>query len=802
MILGRGRGSTSARIMIVGEAWGQHEEEQREPFVGLSGMELSKMLAEVGIARSECYLTNVVNARPPHNDLTLWLDSRKKKSAENGLFHSRDGYFYNDIIAAGLVVLEADLAAIKPTIVIVLGNAALWAFMGKDAITSWRGSILWSERYAVKVCPTLHPAYILRVWEERHLVLHDLKRFLPELAYPEIRLPDYKFEIRPSDITTIARLKWLLAQCDVSPFRIAVDIETRAGHIACIGFAWSRLEALCIPLMCTENPLGYWPLEKEVEIVLLIRDLLLHPNARIIGQGFLYDAQYLAKFWGFVPAMHMDTMIVHHICYLGMAKALDFLSSLYCSFHQYWKDEGKEWTLDTPEEQLWTYNCKDAVTTWEVSVELEETVVMLDQRQPVDFTMSLFQPVLRMMLRGVRFDEQLGSTLSMEILDHIATREQLIIDIAGRLLNPNSPKQLIQYFYFELGLPKQYHPQRKNLTTDDEALKKLANIEPLVRKLCYAILEIRSLKNSLSVINRKRDSDGRVRCSYNIAGTDTTRFSSSENAFGNGMNLQNITSGGKSSETGLVLPNLRRLLIPEAQRIWVDIDLARADLQVVTWEADDQAMKDALKRGMDMHLFSVRDIFNIDIPDDEIIETHPKWAEHKERYKSERHDCKAGVHATNYFCQPRKLSSVLGTTVHRAQQFQERWFGAHPGVKKWHERIHLQLQTTRQVRNAFGFRRLFLGRIDDSFTKGLAWIPQSTVARVINGILIALDKHVPEIDLLLQVHDSLDFQLSYNTYTTILEKAKPHFSITVPYPDPLIIPVGFAVSTRSWGDCK
>jgi hypothetical protein len=110
----------------------------------------------------------------------------------------------------------------------------------------------------------------------------------------------------------------------------------------------------------------------------------------------------------------------------------------------------------------------------------------------------------------------------------------------------------------------------------------------------------------------------------------------------------------------------------------------------------------------------------------------------------------------------------------------------------------MQLQTKREVRNAFGFRRLYMGRIESTFTEALAWIPQSTVAIVINHGLRALDAQ--GVELLLQVHDSLDFQVLAQDHQAQLERLKPHLLITVPYPDPLVIPIGFKVSGVSWGD--
>ena len=63
-MLGHGNGPSNARIFIVGEAWGANEEHFNQPFVGASGTLLNELLQEVGILRSECFVSNVVNARP------------------------------------------------------------------------------------------------------------------------------------------------------------------------------------------------------------------------------------------------------------------------------------------------------------------------------------------------------------------------------------------------------------------------------------------------------------------------------------------------------------------------------------------------------------------------------------------------------------------------------------------------------------------------------------------------------------------------------------------------------------------
>ena len=79
-----GVGNPNARVMIIGDAYGTAEEEQKGvPFLGAAGHELNKMLEEAGLFRSTVYLTNVVNRRPPSNDLSNWVAEKKKDIKPN-----------------------------------------------------------------------------------------------------------------------------------------------------------------------------------------------------------------------------------------------------------------------------------------------------------------------------------------------------------------------------------------------------------------------------------------------------------------------------------------------------------------------------------------------------------------------------------------------------------------------------------------------------------------------------------------------------------------------------------------------
>lgn len=787
----RPTGPAPARIMIVGEAPGEQEVREGAPFVGASGRELSTMLQEAGIMRGTCFLTNVIRVQPPGGDIKNFIADRKKDiTSQHSLI--RDKYCL-PIVAEGISLLQREIEMVRPNLIIALGNVAMWALTGKWGITTWRGSTLpcdlpTSLDCEVKVVPTYSPTMIMRQWSWRQIMVHDLRRCKRESEYPEIKHADYKFVIRPDFPTACLYLDTLLQVTIARPTKLAIDIETRSGHIACIGIAWSKLEAICFPFLCAERREGYWLEEEEAIIIHKLYQLLTHPNCEGIGQNFSYDAQYFLRHMHFIPQLARDTMLAQHACFSNMQKGLDFLSSMYCEHHVYWKDDGKTWDEKTGEDQLWSYNCEDAVRTFEVDTVEQQTVDSMKLREVHDFQQSLFLPVLRTMDKGLRVDTGQRGAFAMKLLDEIAKREQWMFDVLGEQLNIKSPKQMSELFYGAFQQKPIFNRKTGGITTDDEALSRLADREPLLRPLIKTIQELRSLGVFLSTfVNAPLDVDGRMRCSFNIAGTETYRFSSSSNAFGSGLNLQNIPKGGGGPDA-LQLPNIRNLFIPDPGKTFFDIDLASADLRIVVWEADEPEMKAMLREGADPYTEIAKEFYN----DPTITKKDPR-----------RQTFKSFAHGTNYLGTAKGLAERLGLGVAEAEKTQRWYFSRFPKIKKWQDDLKDQVVKRRMVQNIFGYRCYFFDRIEGTiFNQAAAWIPQSTVACLINRGYVAIDRDLPEVDILLQVHDSLAGQFPTHLGDWMTRQIVAKAEIALPYSDPLIIPVGVKTSTKSWGDCE
>lgn len=232
------------------------------------------------------------------------------------------------------------------------------------------------------------------------------------------------------------------------------------------------------------------------------------------------------------------------------------------------------------------------------------------------------------------------------------------------------------------------------------------------------------------------------------------------------------------------LPNIRKLFKPDPGYVIVDCDFDQADARVVAWDADAPKLKEIFNDPTkDLHDENAKTIFGrVD------GRTRPL--------------AKRGVHSTNYLITIKNLATSLGISFAEAKHFVDAWFTAHPQIPAWHDRIEQDLYNTRTIYNAFGFRKIYHDRIERCLSEAVAWIPQSTVAIAINKALLNIYKNLPEVQVLIQVHDSLVMQFHERLFPSILPRIKEQMTIKIPYPDPLYLPTSAEISRLSWGHKK
>lgn len=252
----------------------------------------------------------------------------------------------------------------------------------------------------------------------------------------------------------------------------------------------------------------------------------------------------------------------------------------------------------------------------------------------------------------------------------------------------------------------------------------------------------------------------------------------------------------------LAMPNVRKMIVPDSGFILVDADLKGADARVVAWEADDEPLKAAFRKDVDIHAFNAETLwptghalrdYKLKTPEGHYVfpELDPK-----------RHKAKTAIHAVDYGCKERTLASHLNCTTGEAAIFIMHWFNHHPGILAWQQLVARRLYQSQSITNVWGYRHPYFDRAESLLPKALAWIGQSTTAIAINKLIVNLVKCVPEVEVLLQTHDSVTFQVKQDRFSELWPAIKAACTVTAPYKDPLVMPVEFAVSDKSWGDVK
>lgn len=409
-----------------------------------------------------------------------------------------------------------------------------------------------------------------------------------------------------------------------------------------------------------------------------------------------------------------------------------------------------------------------------------------------DFERAMQGPYLEIMQRGFRIDQHSRQIAARELIAKIDFLQSCLNEFAQAVwdmpLNPNSPKQLQEFFYDRMHLPEQWINQKgeRKLSLNREVLEKL-DIYLYARPFTSLIMEIRNLKKQLQVFETEIDADGRFRTSYNIAGTETGRPSSSENAFGTGGNAQNIA------------PGLRYVFVADPGYKLCVIDLEQVEARDVGFFVGnlfgDWTFLDNCEGG-DLHTNNSK-----------LVWTNLGWTGDRKRDReiadgifyrdfSYRDMAKRGGHLSNYYGTAFTMARSLKIPQEVATEFQARYVRggqfkdvngkwhevepAFPGIARWWQWTAEQLQTQGKIITPFGRVRHFFGRPDDDTTlrEAIAFLPQSTTADRMNLGLWRVWRYMPEVQLLAQTYDSITFQyLESANEDQIIQDALNHLKI-------------------------
>lgn len=349
-------GPRRPRMLIVGEAWGESEDEIGQPFVGSSGKELFRMLGQASelelalhaeiegmfnfgkswvfardawLAAADVAFTNVFNLRPQGNKIESLCSPKRVPGPGFDLPPLARGNYLLAEYLPELQRLYAEIDQAQPNLVVAMGNTACWALLQATNIGSIRGAatLAIAEAGSVKTLPTYHPAGVLRNWAWRPIVVTDLQKAFREAQFAELRRPRREVIINP---TLPQIIDWVEQTLRGSCPMLSVDIETGQNMITEIGFARSRGEALVVPFVDLTHPSGcYWPTKSaELEAWWSVRALLECSIPKVFQNG-MYDLQYILRMGLRPKACEHDTMLLHHSLYPEMLKGLGFLGSIY-----------------------------------------------------------------------------------------------------------------------------------------------------------------------------------------------------------------------------------------------------------------------------------------------------------------------------------------------------------------------------------------------------------------------------------------------------------------------------------------
>ena len=509
-------------------------------------------------------------------------------------------------------------------------------------------------------------------------------------------------------------------------------------------------------------------------------------------------------------------------------------------------------SLDLPhlngDERLWVYNAMDTMVMPEIYGEIRPRLDPNTTGRIYKFEKAMLGPALTMMRRGLKVDiplrdamfrtaEDLHFNLSgmrrinkkATVVNEAAPFQRLARAAWGDVLNYNSPIAVQKVLYEHMRIPIQFKlvkGQRK-VSTDRETLEKIAIDYPRCAALVYAILQLRDQDKVLQVLDGELSPDGRMHFGFNVAGTETGRWSSRSHVIWDAGQFQNITK------------DLRNIFIPDDGYVMIYPDLEQAESRAVAYISEDEAYIKACEGG-DLHTVVAKMTWpGLEWTDDIAADKKAVAEQLFYRQFTYRDMAKRGGHGSNYYGMARTMARHLKVEEKVMHRFQasylggelkkddiERWGyydllkapgthvdggivrldGAFPGIRRWHERTIQRIQTDGELTTALGRKRTFYGRGNDPSTwrEAIAFEPQSLIGEVMNlGLFRTWKKHDPQDCMLLgQVHDAVVGQVPEDTaHKSLPEIVK---TLTVPievHGRTMTIPIEMQVG-RNWKDMQ
>ncbi len=577
---------------------------------------------------------------------------------------------------------------------------------------------------------------------------------------------------------------------------LSIDTETTSPNpFVCdligISVSLKSKEAYFIPCMYSCGQ------EFDLDFILKeIKPILEDERIKKIGQNLKYEWEVFSNYGIFIKGIAFDTMIAAYL--LNPTRThnnleslvLEYLNIRKADYSATLKKSGlkkmEKTLLDIDINDLVNYACGDA----DAALRLNEKLKPLIEREKLEKVFYEIEipliPVLGMMERnGVKVDKNIMKRMSDELDGELRKLEERIYFLAGKEFNIQSSIQLSKILFDELKLEPVKLTEKGKASTDEEVLETLARVHPLPAEILkYRTLA--KLKNTYldtipELINPKTQ---RVHTSFNQTVTATGRLSSSE------PNLQNIPI---RDEVGR---KVRKGFVAEEGNLVVSADYSQIELRILAHFCRDEALTEAFLNGKDIHSHTASVIFKC--REDEVTE------EMRRRAKSVNFGIIYGLQAFG-------LSRQLGIPVGEAKEFIENYFKNFPQVKDFVREVLEEVRETGEIRTLYGRRRCFPDLYKKSLQDGfnlsasqrmaLNTKIQGTAADIIKIAMIKLNeelcKKMPEVKMILQIHDELLFECPVDLLEECKKLIKNTMENCVSLNIPLVVEVG---EGKNWAE--
>lgn len=361
-----------------------------------------------------------------------------------------------------------------------------------------------------------------------------------------------------------------------------------------------------------------------------------------------------------------------------------------------------------------------------------------------NFDLPLIPVLYKMEHTGVAIDPGRFEALSSEFSAELRKIEQEIYELVGHEFNINSPIQLSQILFDELGLPvKGIKKTSRGYSTGQKELDKLRGSHPIIEKIERSREVSKLLSTYIHPLPLLADKNHRIHTTYTQDVTATGRLSSIN------PNLQNIPV---RSEDG---KRIRECFIAEPGKSFVSADYAQFELRLAAALSGDQQLIDDFNSGLDIHTKTASDAFNIPM---ELVT------------KNQRRAAKVINFGVLYGMSAKGLADAADMSFKEAKAFIENYFELRAPIREYLDKTLEQGRTRGYVETYYGRRRPtpdlaapnFLVR--SAAERAAANMPiQGTEADLMKRAMIEVDKALPDgAKLILQIHDSLIIECDDN----------------------------------------